>query len=134
MPESVFVDTGYILALVNENDQHHAEALVLSERYDGQPVIVTDAVLLEIGNALSRMARDAAVQIIQDLRESQGATVVHLTPELFDAALAMYRRHTDKQWGLVDCVSFVVMRRMGLTTALAFDQHFVQAGFVLPRL
>jgi len=70
MPESVFVDTGYILALVNENDQHHAEALALSERFDGQPVVVTDAVLLEIGNALSRMDRDAAVQIIQDLRES----------------------------------------------------------------
>jgi predicted nucleic acid-binding protein len=80
MPESLFVDTGYILALVNENDQHHAEALVLSERYDGQPIVVTDAVLLEIGNALSRMDRNAAVQIIQDLRESQGATVVNLTP------------------------------------------------------
>jgi predicted nucleic acid-binding protein len=68
MTESVFIDTGYILALVNENDQHHAEALLLSERYDGQPVVVTDAVLLEIGNALSRMDRNAAVQVIQDLR------------------------------------------------------------------
>jgi predicted nucleic acid-binding protein len=74
------------------------------------------------------------VQIIQDLRDFRGATVVNLTPELFDAAFALYRCHTDKQWGLVDCVSFVVMRRMELTTALAFDQHFVQAGFVLPRL
>ena len=134
MPESVFVDTGYILALVNENDEHHAEALALSERFDGQPVVVTDAVLLEIGNALSRMDRNAAVQIIQDLRDSPGATVVSLNPELFESAFDLYRRHTDKQWGLVDCVSFVVMRRMGLTTALAFDQHFVQAGFVLPRL
>lgn len=133
MPESVFVDTGYILALVNENDQHHAEALLLSERYDSQPVVVTDAVLLEIGNALSRIDRGAAVQVIQDLRESRGSTVVPLTPELFDSAFDLYRRHTDKQWGLVDCVSFVVMRRMGLTTALAFDQHFLQAGFVLPH-
>jgi predicted nucleic acid-binding protein len=57
MSESVFIDTGYILALVNENDQHHAEALVLSEHYDGRSVVVTDAVLLEIGNALSRMDR-----------------------------------------------------------------------------
>ncbi len=134
MTESVFVDTGYILALVNENDQHHAQALALSEHYDGQPVVVTDAVLLEIGNALSRIDRNAAVQIIQDLRESPGTTVVNLTPELFESAFTLYRRHADKQWGLVDCVTFVVMRRMGLATALAFDQHFVQAGFVLPRL
>ena len=134
MPESAFVDTGYILALVNENDQHHAEALALSEQFDGQPIIVTDAVLLEIGNALSRMDRNAAVQIIRDLRESPGVTVVNLTPELFESGFDLYRRHTDKHWGLVDCVSFVVMRQMGLTTALAFDQHFVQAGFVVPRL
>lgn len=134
MPESAFVDTGYILALVNENDQHHAEALALSEQFDGQPIIVTDAVLLEIGNALSRMDRHAAVQIIQDLRELPGVTVVNLTPELFESGFDLYRRHTDKHWGLVDCVSFVVMRQMGLTTALAFDQHFVQAGFVVPRL
>lgn len=133
MSESVFIDTGYVLALVNENDQHHAEALVLSERFDNQRVVVTDAVLLEIGNALSRMDRHAAVQIIQDLRDSPGTTLVNLNPELFEAAFALYRRHIDKQWGLVDCVSFVVMRRMGLTTALAFDQHFVQAGFSLPR-
>lgn len=134
MSESIFVDTGYILALVNENDQHHTEALALAERFDGQSVVVTDAVLLEIGNALSRMDRDAAVEIIQDLRDSQEATVVNLSPDLFESALDLYRRHTDKQWGLVDCVSFVVMRRLGLTTALAFDQHFVQAGFVSPRL
>jgi len=133
MTDSVFIDTGYILALVNENDQHHAEALALSERYDGQPVVVTDAVLLEIGNALSRMDRNAAVQIIQDLRDSPGTTVVTLTPERFESAFDLYRRHTDKQWGLVDCVSFIVMRRMGLTTALAFDQHFVQAGFIVPQ-
>ncbi|MBV5272683.1 MAG: PIN domain-containing protein [Lamprocystis purpurea] len=86
MPESVFIDTGYILALVNENDQHHAEALVLSQRYDGQPVVITDAVLLEIGNALSRMDRTAAVQIIQDLRDASEATLVSLTPELFESA------------------------------------------------
>ncbi len=51
-----------------------------------------------------------------------------------DSAFDLCRRHTDKQSGRVDCVSFVAMRRMGLKTALAFDQHFVQAGFVTPRV
>jgi len=99
MPDSVFVDTGYILALVNEKDQHHAEAVTLSEAFDGQPIVVTDAVLLEIGNALSRMDREAAVQIIEDLRETPGVTVVNLTPELFESGFDLYRRHTDKHWG-----------------------------------
>jgi len=91
MPESVFVDTGYILALVNENDQHHAEAVALSQEFDGQPIVVTDAVLLEIGNALSRINRDAAVQIIEDLRESPGVTVANLRGCLKTPAPALTR-------------------------------------------
>jgi len=134
MPETVFIDTGYILAMVNENDQQHAEALAISNRFDGHPVVGTGAVLLEIGNALSRIDRDAAVEIeiIEDLRQSPEVTVEHLSPELFESAFALYRRYTDKQWGLVDCVSFVVMHCMQLKPALAFDRHFTQAGFLVP--
>jgi predicted nucleic acid-binding protein len=32
---------------------------------------------------------------------------------------------------LTDCLSFVILRRLGLTTALARDRHFAQEGFVL---
>jgi uncharacterized protein len=38
-------------------------------------------------------------------------------------------RIQDKAWGLVDCISFIVMREAGVNQALTFDQHFVQAGF-----
>lgn len=68
------------------------------------------------------------------LRASSETAAVSLTPKLFESAFDLYRRHTEKQSGPVDCVSFVVMQRMGLRTALAFDEHFVQAAFVLPRL
>jgi hypothetical protein len=33
------------------------------------------------------------------------------------------------EWGLTDFISFVVMQDRGITEALAYDQHFVQAGF-----
>lgn len=52
-----------------------------------------------------------------------------MTPELFASAIALYKQMDDKQWSLVDCVSFVVMRERGITAALTSDRHFIQAGF-----
>jgi hypothetical protein len=34
-----------------------------------------------------------------------------------------------KEWGLTDCLSFVVMNERGVTQALTTDEHFQQAGF-----
>ena len=34
-------------------------------------------------------------------------------------------------WAALDCVSFVVMRRLGLGTALALDHHFAEQGFAV---
>ena len=64
MSNPLFVDTGYVIALINENDQHHQEALALADKYEKATLITTDAILLEIGNALSRIAREEAIAII----------------------------------------------------------------------
>jgi len=43
----------------------------------------------------------------------------------------LYKEREDKDWGLTDCISFVVMRRRRVTTAFTSDHHFEQAaGFV----
>jgi predicted nucleic acid-binding protein len=41
----------------------------------------------------------------------------------------MIPKYQDKRYSLTDCISFVVMQQRGIQTALAFDQHFTQAGF-----
>ena len=35
----------------------------------------------------------------------------------------------DKEWGLTDCISFIIMKKYGLFDALTSDEHFQQAGF-----
>jgi predicted nucleic acid-binding protein len=55
--------------------------------------------------------------------------VIHLHPQLFREAFDLYRSRSDKAWGLIDCVSFVVMKELGITNALSADKHFEQAGF-----
>jgi uncharacterized protein len=131
MSSSLFIDTGYVIALINQNDQHHQKALQLAEQYEGASVVTTDAVLLEIGNALSRIARQEAIAIIHYFQTDPDVTLVPLTPGLMTEALELYAKHQDKTWGLIDCVSFVVMKNRQLSKALAFDRHFTQAGFTL---
>jgi uncharacterized protein len=125
----IFVDTSFIVALINERDQYHEKAIELVDRYDGQSLIITDVVLLEIANALARGYKMEAVRIIEELISSEDVEIVHLTTELFNQAFDLYKTHQDKAWGLVDCISFVVMQKRNVRLALSFDRHFVQAGF-----
>jgi predicted nucleic acid-binding protein len=127
--KQTFIDTLFVIALINRRDKYHEQADEMAELYDGQPLLTTDAILLEIGNAMARAFKPEAAQVIEDFLTSEDVEVVRLTPELFERALALYKSRPDKEWGLVDCISFVVMQDAGVTDALTFDRHFAQAGF-----
>lgn len=101
MTNRIFIDTLFVVALVNRRDQYHEQAATLSERFDGHPLLVTDAVLLEIGNALSRNYKEEAVRIMDELLASDEVDVVRLSPHLFDKASSMYKTYLDKEWSLV---------------------------------
>lgn len=129
MPRQILVDTVFVIALINERDQYHQQALDLAELVDALPLIVTDVVLIEIGNALARSHKREAVNVLEQFLTADEVEVVRLTPSLFEQAFSLYKTYQDKQWSLVDCVSFIVMRERGISEALTADQHFVQAGF-----
>jgi uncharacterized protein len=125
----IFVDSNYIVALISTRDQHHKQANALSVEVAGTPLITTEPVLLEIGNALARNHKAFAVAVIEKAKQSKDIQLVRLSRGLFDRGLDLYSTHHDKEWGLVDCISFVVMRDFGVTDALTHDIHFAQAGF-----
>ena len=126
-----FLDTGFVIALINERDQYHQQALDLADLYEQYFLVITDAILLEIANALARNHKQEAIQIIEDLTSSENVEVIRLTSELFERAFDLYKKRQDKSWGLVDCLSFIIMKDKNINFALSFDQHFVQAGFQL---
>lgn len=130
MSNRIFIDTVYVVALISPRDQFHEQAIEIANQLTGYPLLVTDAVLLEVGNALARSHKLEAVSVIEQFLAFEEVEVVHLTPQLFRQALAMYKTYQDKAWSLVDCISFVVMRQAGITSALTFDHHFEQAGFL----
>ena len=129
MPDKIFVDTSFILALINERDQYHDEAEKLSMKFEEASLVTTVAVLLEIGNALASGFKKEAIAVISLLRDSSRVEVVELDARIFEKALESYEKFDDKAWDLVDCISFVAMQERGLTDVLTFDRDFTAAGF-----
>jgi uncharacterized protein len=132
MEAEVFLDTGYAIALANRADQYHAAALSLATDLETAKthIVTTRAVLLEIGNALGRLRyRMAGIQLLTALLSDPAVTIVSLTDDLFTRAFVLYQQRLDKEWGLIDCVSFVVMGDHRLREALTPDEHYEQAGF-----
>jgi predicted nucleic acid-binding protein len=70
-----------------------------------------------------------AMQLLAKFEKEQGYRICPITGVLFQEALDLFRSRTDKDWGLTDCVSFVLMMQEGVTEALTADLHFRQAGF-----
>ena len=125
----VFIDTSFVVALVNEKDQHHDRASELADLFDGYSLLTMDAVLLEIGNALGRNFKEQASEVIEDFLTSDEVEIVNLDGVLFQSAFELYRTHKDKSWGMTDCISFIVMREHGIVDALTHDKDFRQVGF-----
>ena len=131
MPE-YFLDTGFAIALASRRDQHHERAVELAAdvRANNIHLVTTQAIVLEIGNSLSKKNyRSAAVRLIASLRSDSTVELLTIDDELFDKSFALYSNRDDKEWGLTDCMSFVVMDTREITDALTPDEHFNQAGF-----
>ena len=45
------------------------------------------------------------------------------------AALDLFEKFADQKVSFTDCISFVLMREVGITQAFTFDSHFERAGF-----
>lgn len=132
MQNRVFLDTSFSIAIAISRDEFHERALELADEIETKntELITTQAIILEIGNALSKLKyRQSAVGIIQGLECDLNTSIISLTDELYEVAFELFRNRPDKEWGLVDCISFVVMKEQEITDALTTDEHFTQAGF-----
>ena len=128
--DRLLLDTVFVQALLNRRDQYHAKAQSLLPRVRmASEVWVTEAVLIEIGNALSAIDRGAAVDFIERCYRTDNIHIVSVDTVLFTKALALFAARPDKSWGLTDSISFSVMAQQGLTSAVTADVHFLQAGY-----
>ena len=127
---AVFVDTGYVIALLDATDIYHGAAKRWARRMRTRTYVTTTAVLTELGDGFaSPAAWPVFREFLGRLVESPRMRILDVPRPLFDRAVALRDARADKGWGITDAISFVTMDDLGLKEALAADRHFVQAGF-----
>jgi uncharacterized protein len=131
----VLVDSSAFLALRDADDEHHREAvLILSQLARARYRLYTTNVMLIEAHALilSVLGTDPANQFLRDI--DQGSTiVVRVRQRDEEQAKQILFRYADKEFSFNDAISFVVMERVGISTAFTFDRDFAQYGLTVLR-
>jgi predicted nucleic acid-binding protein len=127
-----FLDSAFLIALEVSDDQYHIDA---KKHWAGLPgaaiVFVTTSYVFDevVTTFNSRNQHSKAVSVGTDLLNAPRIQLIHVDENLFSDGWEYFKQHQDKKFSLTDCISFVVMNRLGITEVLTFDKHFVQAGF-----
>jgi predicted nucleic acid-binding protein len=126
-----FIDTSAFYAVLDADDTNHSHASsawIDLLREEETTLVTTNYVLIETLALLQhRIGLDAAATFQEEIKP-----VLHIEwidEELHDSGMAAVLTAQRRKLSLVDCISFDVMRRLGLHTVFTFDRHFAEQGF-----
>lgn len=127
---TVLLNTVGLIAVWDNSDQWHraAHACFVELLAAKEELVSTTFILGECGNAAARRPyRDAVCRLREKLENSKRLIVP--TEDDWREAWIAYRAGEPDAAGIVDHISFVVMRRLGISKAFTNDLHFRTAGF-----
>ena len=130
-----FADTSGFASLADPTQPFHtlAAQIYRTARNRNRKIVTTNYVVAELVALLTsplRHSRPSVIASVDRVKASPYVEIIHVDPVLDDEAWQLMKSRPDKEWSLVDCASFALMTRRGITEALTTDHHFEQAGFV----
>ena len=129
---TIFVDTGYFIALMNASDQHHTAATKADRTI--HDLVTSNLVLNETISLLQqRRFLSLALDFLREIRTGSNIHLLHVDAAVQSEAWDIYARYSGSGASAVDCTSFALMRRLGIREAFTFDKHFQAAGFGILR-
>ena len=122
------MDTSYYVARIMPRDQWH-KAAVRAVR-SGMNFFTSSLVVNESISLLQARGHvSAALDFLGRIRHSEGIQIVYADPALQSEAWDVFGEWAGSGANAVDCVSFAIMKRMGIRKAFTFDHHFRAPGF-----
>ncbi len=130
----IFLDTSGVYAVLDRDDENHTRAAHTWRRLleDNEPLLTSNYVVVEsFALVQSRLGMPALRVLADDLMAV--IAVEWVGEEEHRAAVQAVLSADRRNLSLVDCISFQIMRRLGVNSAFVFDRHFEEQGFrVLP--
>jgi predicted nucleic acid-binding protein len=127
---AVFVDTSAFYALLDADDGNHARSAEVWPKImaSDEDVVTTNYVLVEtFALVQGRLGLEAVREFQEDVVPT--LQVEFITPEIHRLGIAALLAASRRGLSLVDCISFEVMRGLGIKSVFAFDGYFQQYGF-----
>ena len=126
----VFVDTSAWFASVVPSDRGHAAATRRLSQ-NTQPLITTDYIVDETLTVLKVRGHALRATLLgEQFFRGILTTIYYLTEADIVLSWQIFRQFSDKEWGFTDCTSKVIIDKLHVRQAFAFDHHFHQFGSV----
>ena len=130
----IFIDSSAFVSLVVEKDSFHIRAIQWWEYNKGKELVTSNFVVAEtLGWIRHRVGKIQAVTLGTFLFSTKGLMIEQVS--LFDQqdAWKLFQETDGRGISMIDCMSFVLMKRFKIKEVFTFDQDFHTIGFkVLP--
>ena len=128
----IFLDTSYLIALINRQDEHHDMAKAWAERLLAEQICshLSVPIMFEIADGFARLGRrEIGISLLEQISRAENYIVHPFRAATYRNAFALYLSRRDKEWSLTDCYSFELMKELELVDVLTADRHFEQFGY-----
>lgn len=122
----LFIDTCYLLSLINVMEINHNKAIQLLEYIDKEETLINSTVLLEMFNRLKKKRyekyRDTIIDLIYNIDN-----IHYLSAEDYNNAFEICKNY-NFSINFSDCTILESMKQFNINTIVSFDSDFDKAN------
>jgi predicted nucleic acid-binding protein len=120
----ILLDTCFIVSFIVEDESDHEKALQISERLENKELVITNAILIEVMNLLTKKLNrntKAIVEVFNFIKNE--FKIIYETKESTEKAMKTLVKYKAKI-GLADAINIEVMKDLNIYEIVSFDPDF----------
>jgi predicted nucleic acid-binding protein len=118
----IFIDSGFIIGLVDENDQWHNNAKLLAPEINNERKVICNGVIIKSLNIIGKCLGSKAIELLY-ANLKKNFIIYEEDRVLYDKAVLKQIKYNGKL-SLVDSIILEIMDELDIYKLISFDNHF----------